>query len=508
MSDEDVAALLRSDRQLVVIEAAAGCGKTYQGACYAKDAADCIGAGRVLILAHTHAACSVFADRTRASRAKVEIKTIDAFLMQIASAYHQALGLPHDLSTWAWRDNGTGFSTIAQKVATYLHAQPMVATALAARYPIVICDEHQDSSADQHQSVMALYRNGAKLRIFGDPLQRIYGGHSQKAVKADLARWQSLKEEAAHAVLDTPHRWKEANVELGAWIQWARQRLIMEQTIDLSAQTPTGVNVIVANNLATLRAVYQLSKEQRRPIDQLVNSLGQVMVLASQNDMVSALRKYWGRRLPIWEGHTREALSRLVTDLLDAHGNAGRLALGLINFVSGISVGFTPRSHGDRLLYEISENCARATTGKPANIQAIAREILGDPSHRGVARALGMVRDFVRARSSGFADIYIDYPVELSDAIQLGAFADIEEGFAEINRRRSYSRPSPPPHTISSVHKAKGLECENAMVMPCDRAQFSSTTYARCRLYVALSRARQSLTLVVPDTNTSPLISL
>ena len=32
MSDEAVAALLRSDQPLVLVEAAAGCGKTYQGA--------------------------------------------------------------------------------------------------------------------------------------------------------------------------------------------------------------------------------------------------------------------------------------------------------------------------------------------------------------------------------------------------------------------------------------------------------------------------------------------
>ena len=39
MSDKDVAALLDSSEPLVVIEAPAGCGKTYQGANYARRAA-------------------------------------------------------------------------------------------------------------------------------------------------------------------------------------------------------------------------------------------------------------------------------------------------------------------------------------------------------------------------------------------------------------------------------------------------------------------------------------
>ncbi|WP_449423787.1 ATP-binding domain-containing protein [Rhodanobacter lindaniclasticus] len=89
-----------------------------------------------------------------------------------------------------------------------------------------------------------------------------------------------------------------------------------------------------------------------------------------------------------------------------------------------------------------------------------------------------------------------------------GAFSDVEEGFSEIARRRSYSCPSPPQRTLSSIHKAKGLECDHVMVMACDRTQFSSTSYSKCKMYVALSRAKRSLALVVPDTNASPLFKV
>lgn len=61
MSDSTVATALRSTAKLVVVEAPAGCGKTYQGGNYARDIAGEIGDGRVLILTHTHAACGVFA---------------------------------------------------------------------------------------------------------------------------------------------------------------------------------------------------------------------------------------------------------------------------------------------------------------------------------------------------------------------------------------------------------------------------------------------------------------
>ena len=65
VSDETVHAALRSGAPLVVIEAPAGCGKTHQGAEYAREVATERSPGRPLILTHTHAACSVFAARTK-----------------------------------------------------------------------------------------------------------------------------------------------------------------------------------------------------------------------------------------------------------------------------------------------------------------------------------------------------------------------------------------------------------------------------------------------------------
>lgn len=100
MSDEDVRTALRSPKALVTIEAPAGCGKTHQGAEYARELAVAGTAGRPLILTHTHAACSVFAARTRDCGGRVDIRTIDSIISQIAAAYHAGLGLPADVAGW------------------------------------------------------------------------------------------------------------------------------------------------------------------------------------------------------------------------------------------------------------------------------------------------------------------------------------------------------------------------------------------------------------------------
>lgn len=102
VSDATVAEALRSAARLVVVEAPGGCGKTYQGASYACDIATALGDGRLLILTHTNAACDVFAGRTR-GLSRVEIRTIDGLIIEIAGAYRHPLGLPEDIGAWARR---------------------------------------------------------------------------------------------------------------------------------------------------------------------------------------------------------------------------------------------------------------------------------------------------------------------------------------------------------------------------------------------------------------------
>jgi DNA helicase-2/ATP-dependent DNA helicase PcrA len=90
--------------------------------------------------------------------------------------------------------------------------------------------------------------------------------------------------------------------------------------------------------------------------------------------------------------------------------------------------------------------------------------------------------------------------------VRLGGHADPDEGFAEITHHRTHARPTPPPKAISTIHKAKGLECDSVIVMPCDAKTFPDALEARCLLYVALSRAKRGLQFVVSRSAPSPLL--
>ena len=507
MSDTSVATALRSSHRLVVVEAPAGCGKTHQGATYAADASSELSRGRVLILAHTHAACDVFIQRTPQLRNRVDVRTIYSLIFGVAGAYHRVLGLPPDPAMWA-RAEKKGFEQVAAKVAKFLGGAPAVERMLARRYPVVICDEHQDASADQHAVAMALHRGGSALRIFGDPMQTIYAGQRKKAESdADDARWEAVKAEAdAYEALDHPHRWS-SSVQLGAWILDARTRLREGGTIDLTGTLPLSVRVIRADNTSLHSARYIVSKDDRAPIDAIEKTSDHLLVLCHQNATVQAISAFFNRRLPIWEGHMRDALAKLVATIGREKGNSTALAAATLDFIQTVCTGFSSSGFGDKFLAEIKDGCTAKRTKLPATLQSLGRHLLSNPNHRGVANVLRALSHCIKS-GGAFSDVKIDLVREYGDAIALGDFDDADEGFAEITRRRTQSRPMPPMKAISTIHKAKGLERSDVLIMPCDAKHFPNNVAGRRRLYVAMSRASARLTLVVPRTDPSPLFQV
>ena len=502
MSDATVAAALRSDAPMVVVEAPAGCGKTHQGAEYGSDVA--ASNQRVLIVTHTHAACSVFAERTRGLGRHVEIRTIDSLIGQIAGAYHLGLGLPADIPGWTRRTK-KGHALLAGKVAQLLNRHPMVAAALAARYPTIICDEHQDCSGDQHALVIALRQQGSQVRIFGDPMQHIYK-EDQGAAVSPPCDWEAIARQAdVGAALDTPHRWNSGCSELGRWTLDARRGLKSGERIDLTRGLPPSVSVVWMDNVAQTHQ--GLLYSNRRPIDEFERASGSLLILTRYNRTAHSCRAMLGRRLPLWEGHTRPALETLVDAMIDARGDAGKVAAAVVDFVGAVGKGFSPSSGAKRFIEEAASGCAGSCRGKPAQLQALARHIVDRPDHRGVAAMLGELVD-LSCNDAAFKDVELDGRCEFYDAIRIGQFDDLETGLAEITNRRTYSRPRPPTKAISNIHKAKGLEYSRVALMPCDAQTFPDKPDARCLLYVALSRAKSQLLIVASRTNPSPLFTL
>jgi hypothetical protein len=508
MSDESVRAALRSDARLVVVEAPAGCGKTFQGAAYARELVDGLPIGKPLILTHTHAACSVFSETTKGCSRRVEVRTIDSVIGSIAAAYRTGLGLPADVPAWIRGcKDGNGHSLVAAKVATLLRRHPMIAATVARRHPFVICDEHQDSNADQHAVVMALLKQGARVRIFADPMQKIFRDDADTS-SSPAWNWTQVKGVAdKFEELDFPHRWRKGCTHLGAWTLTAREALKTGGRIDLRGVLPPSVTIVYAENQSQKYGEYQMLGADRKAVDACERSQDALLVLTHQSQTARRLRSFFNRRILLWEGHTRYGLERLVDTVNTKAGNAGALAAAVVTFLSDVGTGFSPSGFGDLLKQEAQEGCKRNRKLKSATIQELARLLVAEPNHRGIAKLLRQVSE-LRTSDPAFSDIKIDCHKEFWDAIRLGEFDTTEVGLSEITHRRTYSHPKPTSKAISTIHKAKGLECDAVIVMPCDRKTFPDTPYARCLLYVALSRATRQILLVVSRSDPSPLFAI
>ena len=305
----------------------------------------------------------VFAERVKGVDSRVDIRTIDGLIAQVATAYHVGLGLPSDPASWAMRQEDDGFAKLAAKVARYLDFHPMIASAIARRYPMIICDEHQDCSTDQHRIVQSLSEVGASVRLFGDPMQRIYGKRSDSAIRNDWSRWERLKTAGRSLPLNTPHRWQRvAAGDLGDWVAQCRQTLQDGGQIDLTQALPEEVTIVRANNTSPTRSGFLLSRDDRAQLDAVKRSRDPLLVLAPTNALVSSLRAFWFRSLPIWEGHQRSALASFVNSIANAAGDASQVARAYLEFVSAVGIGITMNSHGDRLMREITEGVRESRT--------------------------------------------------------------------------------------------------------------------------------------------------
>jgi len=507
MSDASVVEALRSSVHRVVVEAPAGTGKTHQAVSYARHAASELRKGqRVLILAHTHAACDVFSSRTADLGAKLQIGTIDSLVAMVAKVYHRALDLPPDIPAWSIDRGPDCYTALARRVRLLLDRSAALTGALAERYPVIVCDEHQDASNDQQGIVDALSRAGARLRFFGDPMQAIFAAGVER--EALQFQWRRLVDEAdSFERLDTAHRWNNGSPGLGTWVLEQRECLSAEGLVDLRGRLPQGLHVLRGDNQAQRYGAFQLDSASRKPIDSLVRSSPNLLILTPHTATVLGLNAFFGWRIRIWEGYTRDALNDLLASCRRATGDPVALGKATCTFLEAVGKGFSATAYGNRLIEELKTKCAKPSRGKPAEIQSIARLILENPDHVGVGAGLELIHQLMQT-STNFRGIRIDLGREFAEARQIRTEPDINTVLTKLTHQRGVRKGQLPPQAISTIHKSKGLETRRALLVPCDANNLVANEKNRCLLYVALSRACEHLTLVVPRSNPSPLLKL
>jgi hypothetical protein len=480
--------ILHSNAPVVAVEAAAGCGKTWTAAKFAREASARLTKGRVLLLSHTHAACGEFQKRCLGAGIHVDVETCDSFCLKVVEPYAKALGLPYPLEPQLGAESGVPFEDLSKKAVELFERAPTVARAVAAGYPTIILDEHQDSSWAQHRMIMLLREIGdTRVRAFADPMQAINPDSGANCVDWDLFAASADARES----LDHPHRWAGAT-ELGDWINSARRNLRAGDPVSLRGAPPS----VKHFNTAQLAGRNKIS--DRVTAGRLLHGFldqgpGSCAALAFLGPMVKSLAQSSSWRARINEGAVLEHLDALIT-VSELHtGDSRMMADAFLDFLGKIGAGLT----------STMRNSLKERLGSTLKLQGagphqrawldIFAPIYSQPNHKGLAAAMSLIRQAPPR----------DYVVRFTDhAWALRSLQHVEDprghlrNLGRLRRRRPLAR-----HVISTIHKAKGLEFERILLCPIDHHQYPDGPMGARLLYVALSRATRSIDLVTSSSS-------
>lgn len=267
---------------------------------------------RLLVLTHTNVAVRALRKRLMTKpTATVQIETLDALALRIATAFPATSGVPQETG-----GTGTDWESVVRPGALKALQSLAIREAFTRSYTGVIVDEFQDCTHAQAALVLALAEHVPTV-VLGDPMQSVY-----QFKPAEALDWTTRT--AGHPALGSlgvPWRW-QTNAELGEWILTSRTALLGGQPIIIGQPTAAGVR--------------DLSKPvSQAGLTSLLQGLsGPTAVITGNSANASRLRDIargnrWSR-CEIFE----TAAPRELADLASAHsaGTAVEQALALIAF--------------------------------------------------------------------------------------------------------------------------------------------------------------------------------
>ncbi len=378
---------------------------------------------------------------------------------------------------------------------------PVLERAAREAYPVVIADEHQDSSALQDAVVRRLAAQG-RLIIFADDLQLIHGWRG-----ADEARLIQHRYEAESMIeLRSSHRWADEG-RLGSWVLQVRGHFLGRDT-DRVVERPDGVAILsypTAHHRYRQAFPYLAGAAARA----LQAGAGAVAILCPWNPQASELRDYLARRgmYPRQLGGPEDFEFARNLQVRLPMVQDGRARASLVLDVL------------DELVPQLGD----------VERQVRARIGAGGPN---ITRAGGLARALLDAMrpiwNESDPSVFFSVVWRVIEIVKSGGhYVPRSECLGPIQKaardrteplmayakwvaaaRFSASAQVPRGLLVMTVHQAKGKEFDSVIVGFVGRETFPDDLDGRRLLYVAMTRARRRLTLVVPEGNPSPLLGV
>lgn len=479
MANAAVEAMLASRLSFTV--AAAGCGKTELLGQLVADQRS----GRQLVLTHTHAGVAAIRERLarlRIPHDKFHLDTIAGWCLRYGVAYPRISGIQSDVE-----GREIDWKTLAPRV--YAGAEKVCNSALGKRvllasYDGVLVDEYQDCSEKQHSVVRAISRQ-LPCRGVGDPLQTVFDFREDPVVS-----WKVVKTDfhVLEETLTQPWRWRREgrSAALGEWLVVARKQLEEAGRLVIAKDAP----ITWVQHNSTVEPQHAWATCCQR-----LNSLSSETVVAILKwppkciDLAKRMGGRWsvverfdnadlfelGASLANSNGpNVVELLMEFVSRRMTGVGAALRTAVNGIKAGRGVSRIMKNRDHAYRL-------SVLATTPTPTNALAWLEGVL---AHRGDWR------------------LYRNECVyQLREALRHctgNTFAELPDQVAAARTRARHRGRLTNRRTIGTPLLVKGLEFDHAVLL------WEPDHLSAQGLYVALTRASKSLTIVSRSRTLEP----
>lgn len=438
-------------------------------------------ARKVLVLTHTNAGVQVIRRRLGADLGPLtHVATITSFAFEFARAYPQLGGVTiPEHPDWAqsplYLDAGT-------QVCRNRHVQQV----LTASYSHLFVDEYQDCTQIQHELVHELHRALPHTAVFGDPLQAIFGFDPN----APLVSWDQVQRDFPdHPVGCVPWRWQDHNPELGAWLLDLRPDIRPGATLDLSDQaTPSGVRFLPHTHD---------QKPLRGRLYQLAADPGTVLVLAGRNRDQTRLA---AGRLGI-RGYTamedingtfmHQQLAELARTAFSGRARwAGRLAKACFTGLGKLN---------DAVFNRLDKGRPASTLTRPglgttlAALDELARTpdlaTLAAVMHR-IARSDEAILHSAEAWHDTAAAITAAVGSTTGSSTSAELHEELHRTLRAVRDRLRHHGSRERRRQVSRTVLVKGLEYDHVII-----ANLAEVPDA-CNLYVALTRARKTITII------------
>ncbi len=436
--------------------------------------------GPQLVLTHTYAGVNSLRRKFREENVlaeSVHLTTIASWALRLCLAFPKTSG-------WVEQaPQGSQWSEVYAR-CTDLLKNGFVRDIMLASYTGVFVDEYQDCSVSQHGLVRTL-GDELPLRVFGDPLQAIFDSINSKTDQP--VNWDSdvASEFKCLGQLPEPWRWKRVGTQdIASWLDEIRQKLLRGEPIDLSKKRPNSVKLLIVDDDDALR------KGQISTCRRFQNSDSDSVAAIHTGDGVHKakchrLAKQCSGRFSSIEEVEGQRLSAFVASYDKKSGNDQKL-LECIEFakkkcMSGVNEALsagTKKGEAVKL---------GAKTRNPL-LTAAANRFLETGSEADLLKFWLELRH-VDGTTLYARDLFNRLEKVLEEATlapDLGLGAALERFQSKF---RHIGRPMRFPKIISTTLLLKGLEFDHSIVL-------DATSLTKKDLYVALTRARKSITII------------